>query len=75
MVQVAGCLGVHDDDLSTCFDPSAQHRVGIVDHELGFEFEIGMSAIGRDDVGPECRVRHESAVHHVPLDPIDASVL
>ena len=30
---------------------------------------------GGDDVGPEREVRHELAVHHVPLDAVDAGRL
>jgi hypothetical protein len=75
VMQVPCCLGVHDDDLTVCVDPSRQHRVGILDHQLYFKADAGMSATGGDDVGPKRQVRHESAVHHVSLDPIDTRVL
>ena len=39
---------------------------------MGFESHVGVGAAGGDDVGAKGQIRHEVAVHDVPLDAVDS---
>ncbi len=65
-------LGVHDQPRAAGVDVLLGHHVGCVDHQVGLERHRGVRACGGDHVGTEREVRHELAVHHVPLDEVDA---
>ena len=73
-VQVAAGLGVHDDEAAAGLDPAGEQVVGLLHHEVGLEEQVGAIAAGGDHVGAEGEVRDEPAVHHVPLDAVDAGV-
>ena len=74
-MQVEACLGVDDDHLTAGFDVASHQLVGLDDHEVRLERHGDEVAGGSDDVGPEGQVGDEDAVHHVPLDAVDAGLL
>ena len=65
-------LDVNDESAATGFHVTVGENIGGQHHEVGFEGLVGVSARGRDDIGPEGEVRHELAIHDVPLEVIDA---
>ena len=71
-VEVGACLGVHDQALATGAHVLRSHRIGSQDHEVSFERQRRVLAGRGDHVGSERQVGDELAVHHVPLDPVDA---
>ena len=75
-VQVPAGLGVHDEALAAGLDVEVGQPVGLLDHQVGLERHRrrGAGSDG-DDVGAEGEVGHEAAVHHVPLDAVDAGLL
>ena len=74
-VQVGAGLGVHDDDLAAGLDVLVHQLVGVHHHQVRLEGDVDVRPTGLDHVGPEGQVRHEHAVHHVELDPVDAGLL
>ena len=74
-VQVGAGLGVHDHDLASGLDVQVGELVGVHDHQVRLERDVDVGPAGLDHVGPEGEVRHEHAVHHVPLDAVDAGLL
>ena len=47
--------------------------VKLFDHQMGFERPVGAVAHRRNDVGPKGEIGHETAIHHIELEAIDAS--
>ncbi len=74
-VQVCAGFCMHDQARAAGVDVLLGHHVGRVDHQVRLEWHRGVLAGRRDHIGAECEVRDELAVHHVPLDQIDASRL
>ena len=74
-VEVAGRLGVDDQPPAPGLDVAPRHRLGREHHEMGLERHGGVFTCGGDDVRSERQVGDELAVHHVPLDEIDAGLL
>ena len=74
-MKVRARLGVHDQALTTGRDVFGGHALGREHHQVGLERQRAVFAGGRDHVGAEGQVRHELAVHHVPLDPVDPGTL
>ena len=52
-----------------------EQLVGVGDHQVRLEHHVDVLAARGDDVRAEGEVRNEVAVHHVPLDAIDAGLL
>ena len=74
-MQVVARLGVNDQSGATRLDVARRHHVRGEDHQVGFEREGDPVPHGRDHVRPERDVGDELAVHHVPLDEVDAGLL
>jgi hypothetical protein len=74
-VQVLAGLGVHDQQAAARLDHGVEDPGRLVHHEVGLERDVHERAGGGDDVGTEGEVRHEVAVHDVPLDAVDAGLL
>ena len=74
-VQVRARLGVDDQPGAAGFDVARGHHVGGEDHQVGLERQRDTIPHGGDDVGTERQVGDELAVHHVPLDEVDAGLL
>jgi 23S rRNA (uracil1939-C5)-methyltransferase len=66
---------VDDDDPAAGLDEAAEQVVGVLDHQVGLERHRHQGPDGGDDVGAEGEVGDEPAVHHVPLDAVDAGLL
>ncbi len=73
-VQVDRGLGVDDEQFAAGLGVLDEHHLGRVHHQVRLEGDRHGRAAGGDHVGPEREVRDELAVHHVPLDPVDAGV-
>ena len=74
-VQMDGGLGVHDQALASRLDPPFGEQIRCLHHEMGLERQGRVRPAGGDDVGPEGEIGDELAVHHVPLDQVDAGLL
>ena len=74
-VQVRAGLGVHDEELAARLDVSVKQFIRRLDHEMCLERNRDMGPASGDHVRPERQVRHELAIHDVPLDPVDSSLL
>jgi hypothetical protein len=74
-MQVLAGLDVDDHRAASGGDELRQPVVGILDHEVCFEGQVDVRSTRADDSGSERQVRDEAAVHHVPLDPVDAGGL
>ena len=61
---------MHHDDLTSSVDVERCHLVGVHDHQMGLEHDVGKGATALHDVGTDGEVGHEHAVHHVPVDSV-----
>ena len=73
-MEVGAGFGMHDDQLATRVDVTAQELVGVDHHEVSLESDSAVRARRRDDVRAEGEVGNEHTVHHVPLDPVHAGL-
>ena len=71
-VQVRAGLDVHDQPLTASLHVLLGHSLGSEHHQVRLERHLRVRTSGGNDVGTEREVGHELAVHHVPLDAIDA---
>ncbi len=74
-MEVRGRLGVDDEQAAPCLHPALEHPVRVLHHEVSLERHRRVRAAGGDHVGPHRQVRHEGAVHDVPLDSVDTGRL
>ena len=74
-MQVLAGLDVDDDRAAPGGDELRQPGVRVLDHEVRFEGQVDVGSARADDGGSERQVRDEAAVHHVPLDAVDAGGL
>jgi hypothetical protein len=66
---------VDDQHLATGLDVEVHEPLGLDHHEVGLERHVGVRTARPDHVGADREVGDEDAVHHVPLDPVDAGRL
>jgi len=66
---------VDDHQLAAGVDVAGEQLVGVADHQMGLEPHRRPAPAGGDHVGPEGQVGHEVAIHHIPLDAVDARLL
>ena len=71
-VEVGRRLGVDDEEIAAGVDVLGRQQVRVGDHEVRLEPHVGVGPAGGDHVGSEREIRHEVAVHDVPLDAIGA---
>ena len=69
-MEVAGGLGVHDDDLGSGIGEVAPVLLGPVDHQVRLERQAGELAHCRQLVRSVSDAGYEGAVHDVPLHPV-----
>ena len=74
-VEVGARLGVDDQPPAARLDVARRHHFGGQHHQVGLERDGDEVARRGDDVGAERQVGDELAVHHVPLDEVDAGLL
>ena len=68
-------LDVDDQPPAARLDVARGHHLGGQHHQVGLERDGDEVARRGDDVGTERQVGDELAVHHVPLDEVDAGLL
>ena len=63
---------VDGDRIRAGLEEARQIMIGMFDHEMHVERELGVFAHGGDDGGPEGNVIDEMAVHDVEMEPVRA---
>ena len=69
-MEVGARFGVDHHGGAPGIDVDGGHLVGSNHHEMGFERDRDMGSDRPHDVGTDGEVRHEHAVHHIPVDPV-----
>ena len=63
-------LRVHGQPICACADIGLQITIGMLDHQVNVERQIGRLASTRGDNGTDGDVRHEMAVHDIDMNPV-----
>ncbi|MMZ63282.1 hypothetical protein D1872_255270 [compost metagenome] len=74
-VQVHASLGVHGNHMSACFGERRNILLGLLDHQVHVQRQIGQRRNRPHDEGPERQIRHKMAVHDVHMEPIRSRAL
>ena len=74
-MEVRAGFPVHRHRVGTGLGEGAQVALGLADHEVDLEGEVGLAAKRPQGVGPEGEVGHEVAVHDVDVEPVGAAPL
>ena len=74
-VQVGAGLVVHGDAVGAGLGERLEVAVGIGDHQVQLEREVGHASQRPHGVGAEGEVRHEDAIHHIDVQPFGTTAL
>jgi hypothetical protein len=66
---------MNNETLTSCFYVALRDYVWSQHHEVSFEWLCAVGAGRGNDVWAESEVRHELAVHDVPLNNVNASLV
>ena len=73
-VQIVVALPVDEERIGAGLDELVQKEIGIRDHQMDLERELGRPPKGLDDRRAHGQIRHEMSVHHVDVDPVGSSL-
>lgn len=72
VMELSTRLGVNNDQVAASVDEGVHVLKWLLDHQVGFEGQLAVATNNSDRVCREPQIRHEAAVHDVPLDAVRA---